>query len=78
MSRYRTIGRTKSRRSQIVTADRYRYQNPVAYGIPEFLTEVYPPFFERHPELSSLGGNTNGINTFTGVCVILRKRGLTC
>lgn len=37
------------------------------YSIAEFLAEDYPPFFRRHPELSSLGGNTNGVNTFTGL-----------
>ena len=50
-------------------ADKTRYHRPLAYSIPEWLANDYAKFYEKYPALSSVGGNTNGVNTFTGVDV---------
>jgi len=45
----------------------FRYKRPCPYTIVEWLANDYSRFFLDHPELGSIGGNTNGVNTFTGI-----------
>ena len=45
----------------------YMYKSYIGYSIPYFLTVHFSQFFEANPALFSVGGNTNGVNTFTGL-----------
>lgn len=43
------------------------YRRPTPYTIPQFLTLDYSRFLLADPSLANVGGNTNGVNTFTGL-----------
>lgn len=46
-----------------------RYKRPNPYTITEFLANDYAALIAHDPTLLSIGGNTNGVDTFVGLDV---------
>lgn len=44
-----------------------RYKRPYPYTFAEFIVNDYPPLVRNDPTLLNIGGNTNGVSTFTGL-----------
>lgn len=51
----------------LCSVNHHRYRRSEPYTLAYFLAEDYPPLVAAEPRTMNIGGNTAGVNTFTGV-----------